>query len=233
MHYLLIHGAWQGSWCFEPLTKILKKEGHTISCVDLPGNGKDKTPVSSVTYQMYEDFIKEELFKFKEPVTVVAHSMSGIFTAPLLDRYPEKFKHLYLIAAYVAQNGKSLIDLAGSGGPSEIPEMIIEEPETHSTSLDLTKAKAFYYDCPQGVAEWALSKLKSQSHVPLLTPIHWVDSGKTKNKRTYILCEGDRDVHPITQQMVIDSYPCKVVKMKSGHFPFLSHPEKLAEILQH
>ena len=49
--------------------------------------------------------------------------MSGLMAAPLLDHFPEKVEHLFLISAYVAQEGQSLIDIAISGGPSEIPHL--------------------------------------------------------------------------------------------------------------
>lgn len=61
--------------------------------------------------------------------------------------------------------------------------------------------------------------------------INWKDSGQTKHKRTYIICEEDRDVHFTTQLGIIKNYPCRMVNIKSGHFPFLSQPKQLAEIL--
>ena len=56
-------------------------------------------------------------------------------------------------------------------------------------------------------------------------------SGKTKHKMTYILCEDDRDVHITTQQSVLQNFPVKQC-LKSGHFPFLSHLHKLADIIE-
>lgn len=66
---------------------------------------------------------------------------------------------------------------------------------------------------------------------PFIRPIYWKDSGKTQDKRTYIVCEEDRDVHLTTQLSIIENYPCQIINFKSGHFPFLSNPKLLAEIL--
>ena len=76
-----------------------------------------------------------------------------------------------------------------------------------------------------------MSNLQPQPVSPFMTPIYWKDSGKTINKRTYIFCEDDRDVHPITQQNILNKFPCEVVRIKAGHFPFLSKPKDLAKIL--
>ena len=155
----------------------------------------------------------------------VAFSILGIII-------PDVSLHAFRIAAFVAQNGESLFDLALSGGPSEIPDVVITDEKNLIQSLDLKKVKhTLYRDCPSALADWAIQKLKPQPMRPFLTPINWVDSGKTEHKRTYILCEDDRDVHPITQLNVLKHYPCRIIKLKSGHFPFLSHINELGQIL--
>lgn len=232
MQYVLVHGSWQGGWCWDPLAKLLRQEGHNVSCPDLPGHGLSKIALSSVTYDTYYQNLVQEITKYREPVVLVAHSMSGILAAPLLDQYSKHISHLFLIAAFVAQNGNSLLDIALAGGPSEIPHILLHDSENQTQSLDLQKVKnALYHDCSPQVAEWAIPKLQPQPVAPITTPINWVDSGRTLDKRTYILCEEDRDVHPTTQNNILKDYPCQKIKIQSGHFPFLSQPEKLSTIL--
>lgn len=231
MQYILVHGAWQGGWCWELLAKELRQQGHTVSCLDLPGHGKNSFPLSKVTYDIYYQSLEDEIKKHKN-IILVAHSMSGILAAPLLDKYPDRISHLFLIAAFVAQNGQSLLDIAIAGGPSEIPNLLLTDEKDNTQSLDLRKAKtALYHDCPSDLADWAIQQLQPSPIEPFMRPIHWIDSGKTRNKRTYIVCEEDRDVHVSTQLGIVKSYPCQTVKLKSGHFPFLSNPKQLAQIL--
>ena len=33
---LLVHGAWHGSWCWEPLRHVLEGRGWSVQSVDLP-----------------------------------------------------------------------------------------------------------------------------------------------------------------------------------------------------
>lgn len=233
MQYVLVHGSWQGGWCWDLLAAELRLHGHKVSCPDLPGHGKHSFPLSEVTYDIYYQNLIDEIKKYDEPVILVAHSMSGILAAPLLDQFSDRISHLFLIAAFVAQNGQSLIDIAIAGGPSEIPSLLIMDEKNKTQSLNLSKTKeAFYHDCPSELADWALCRLQPQPLAPLTTPVLWKDSGKTAHKRTYILCENDRDVHHTTQQGIVKNYPCQIVKIKSGHFPFLSQPKQLAEILK-
>ncbi|MCH9628183.1 MAG: Pyrethroid hydrolase [Chlamydiales bacterium] len=234
MRYVLVHGAWQGGWCWEPLSEILLSQGHQVTCPDLPGHGSNPYPLNKITYAVYYESLEREIARYKEPVVLVAHSMSGILAAPLLDKHPEWFDHAFFIAAYIAQNNRSLLDLALSGGPSEIPKILREQKDKLTQQLDLQKVKdALYFDCSSEIANWATLQLQPQPLKPLTTPINWIDSGKTRHKRTYILCENDRDVHPITQHSVLEHYPCNVISMQSGHFPFLSHPNQLTHTLLH
>lgn len=232
MQFVLVHGAWQGGWCWKYLADILRRAGHTVSCPDLPGHGANTKSSTSVTYDTYYQYLAKEITNHKEPIILVAHSMSGIIAAPILDQFPEHISHLFLIASFVAQNGQSLLDIAVAGGPSEIPNLLITDEKNQTYRLNPKKVKeALYFDCPSEVADWAIPQLQPQPIAPFQTAIKWKDSGKTQNKRTYIFCEQDRDVHPITQQNVLEAYPCRIEKMKSGHFPFLSQPKKLADIL--
>lgn len=232
MQYVLIHGAWQGGWCWKFLAHELRNLGHEVSHPDLPGHGKSSFPLSEVTYDIYYQKLEEEIQQYNKQVILVAHSMSGILAAPLFDQYYDHISHLFLISAFVAQNGQSLIDIAISGGPSEIPNLLLENEENKTQSLDIHKAKnALYHDCPSEIADWAIRQLQPQPTQPFTAPVNWKDSGNTKLKRTYILCEEDRDIHLTTQQNIVRDYPCRMVNIKSGHFPFLSQPKKLAQIL--
>lgn len=232
MQYVLVHGSWQGGWCWQELLPYLNKKGHQVACPDLPGHGNHSYPLAQITYELYYTSLLDEIKKYKEPIVLVAHSMSGMLAAPLLDRYPDLISHLFLIAAYVPQKGRSLIDIAEAGGPSVIPSLLLPTAPDNTVSLEMRKVReGLYHDCSPEIATWAMEHLQPQPMKPLTTPIAWIDSGKTKHKRTYIFCEEDRDVHPITQQLNLDDYPCNTIKLKAGHFPFLSQPEILSEIL--
>ena len=53
--YVLIHGAWHGGWCWDKVVPLLKKKGHHTEVPDLPGHGKDNTPIREISLQAYTD----------------------------------------------------------------------------------------------------------------------------------------------------------------------------------
>ena len=43
---VLVHGAFAGGWCWEPVLEPLREAGHDVQTLDLPGSGADDTPPS-------------------------------------------------------------------------------------------------------------------------------------------------------------------------------------------
>jgi pimeloyl-ACP methyl ester carboxylesterase len=66
--FILIHGAWHGGWCWYKVIPLLEKEGHTVLAPDLPGHGRDKTPVLAVSLQLYVDRVCQLLDAQRKPV---------------------------------------------------------------------------------------------------------------------------------------------------------------------
>ena len=41
-HYVLIHGAWHGGWCWREVARMLRAQGHTVFTPTLTGNGESR-----------------------------------------------------------------------------------------------------------------------------------------------------------------------------------------------
>jgi len=72
--YVLIHGAWHGSWCWDKVSPLLKTKGHEVEAPDLPGHGKDKMSINEVTLDAYTEKLCKILDAQTEPVVLVGHS---------------------------------------------------------------------------------------------------------------------------------------------------------------
>ncbi len=230
MQYLLVHGSWQGPWCWEKIEPLLTRQGHKVTSVNLPGY-EQKGP-STITYRDYYDYLEQKICEHEEPIVLVAHSMAGIFAGPLADRLDAKIAHAFFIAAFLPSFGESLLDVALRYEGSDLPKILQVDPVNKVHMLDKEGAKeAFYHDCSDEIKDWAVNLLRPQPYVPLETPLDWEDSFVFPHKRTYIVCENDRAVCALAQRDMAKLHQAKIVKFDSGHFPFLSHPEELCEVL--
>ena len=57
--FLMIHGAWHGGWCFEPLRPSLEHRGHTLLAPTFPGMGGHDVPAQDVTLSLRADSVTE------------------------------------------------------------------------------------------------------------------------------------------------------------------------------
>jgi pimeloyl-ACP methyl ester carboxylesterase len=74
----LVHGGWNGGWCWEKVVPLLEEAGHEVEAQDLPGLGEDRTPIPEVSLQGYADRISQVLDAQPEPVVLVGHSSGGM-----------------------------------------------------------------------------------------------------------------------------------------------------------
>jgi hypothetical protein len=60
-HFVLLHGAWHGGWCWEGVIKELAKAGHTAEAPTMPGHNPndDRTGIKFENYVPVSFFFKE------------------------------------------------------------------------------------------------------------------------------------------------------------------------------
>jgi len=79
--FVLVHGAFGGAWCWEPVIGPLEAAGHTVEALDLPGGGDDRTPVEGVTLASCSERVCDVLAARPEPAIQKA---SRISTRPIM-----------------------------------------------------------------------------------------------------------------------------------------------------
>lgn len=113
--YVLVHGGGHGGWCYQPVARILRAEGHDVYTPTLTGLGEREHLLSSaVDLDMHiTDVVKVLQFEDLHEVILVGHSYGGMVVTGVADRVPERIANIvYLDAAYPF-NGQSLVDVAG------------------------------------------------------------------------------------------------------------------------
>lgn len=228
--YVLIHGAFHGSWCWDKVIPLLTKEGHKVEAPDLPGLGRDKTPIRKISLQAYTDRVCQILDAQSEPVILVGHSMGGIVITQAAEHRPQKIKCLVYLSAMLPRNGESLLQLArGDTEALVLPNLVMADDKTYATLKDKGIKEAFYADCSDKDVLRAKSLLVPQAAAPFATPVQTSEENFGRVRRVYISCLGDRAVSPALQEKMYKAQPCeKVITMKTSHSPFFSAPEKLA-----
>ncbi len=133
--FVLIHGAWHGGWCWERVVPLLEQRGHTVRAPDLPGMGRDRTPLGDITLDVWARFVSELVRAELEPVILVGHSRGGIVLSQSAEQIPDRIRTLVYLAAFLVANGDSMWTTAQKV-PREAgrsPDMIVSDDRSTST----------------------------------------------------------------------------------------------------
>jgi pimeloyl-ACP methyl ester carboxylesterase len=116
-HFILVHGAWHGGWCWDGVIDKLKKAGHTAEAPTMPGHGPDDDR-SGIRFCDYVDTIVDVVNRHTAPVVLVGHSSAGFLLQTAAPKVVDRIAHLIFINAFILPNGKSQFDLV----PPEVAE---------------------------------------------------------------------------------------------------------------
>lgn len=220
---LLVHGAWHGSWAWDPLRAILESRGWTVATVDLPTvHSADKI---GMHMQADADSVADAIAAINGPVVVVAHSYGGIpvTQAATIDNVT----HIVYIAAFALDAGESLLGAVGGVAPDW---WHIDGPLITAGDAVTTPQHLFFGDVDARVADASAARLLNQSVLAFteeLTNVAWATKPST-----YLITEQDAVVPVPAQEALAGRAGSATVRMATSHSPFLSQPTAVAEVIE-
>jgi pimeloyl-ACP methyl ester carboxylesterase len=234
-HFVLVHGAFGGAWCWEPVIGPLEAAGHTVDAIDLPGGGEDRTPVEAVTLEGCAERVCSVIAQRAEPAVLVGYSMGGVIITQAAGDCPDRVRSLVFVAAFMPADGQSLLDLArlpeGQGDLIQANVVLEGDPPVAVLSAEATAA-AVYNDCTSEQAAWAVARRRPQPVAPYATPVRVDDRVLAAIPRSYVLTRHDRALTPTLQHRMVREHPCeRVIELDADHAPFLSATDGLVAAL--
>jgi pimeloyl-ACP methyl ester carboxylesterase len=230
--FILVHGSWHSAWNWHRVLSLLEKLGHRAIAVDLPGMGRDKTPIQEVTLQKSVDHICHLIDNIEGQVILVGHSKNGVVISQAAEYRPHKIEKLIYLAAYLIPNGKTQLEYSRQDEGGVLKPYVTQHPATASHTLQPAIYKAgLYHDCDDAITELAKLLLGHEPVATGITPLQLTGANYGSVRRFYIACTEDRAVTPFIQEKMYTEMPCeKVYHMATSHSPFFSQPQQLTDI---
>ena len=229
---VLLHGAWHGSWCFSKLEQELKNRGFEVELVDYPGHGEDHTPREELSIGGYIEKVTDVLKNQTEPVVFAVHSFGGMIGSQAVENAPENVKALVYIAAFLPCNGDTAMVL----------NRMIPDPPVNAhlcvdggfCYIDSAAAKdMFYNDCSEEDAESSVPQLTVEPLSVWGVPLNLTEERFGSMPHYYVHTLQDKTIPIGLQRMWCDRAGMKnTFELDSSHSPFLSMPDKLADVLE-
>lgn len=92
-HFVLVHGACHGAWCWYKLKPRLESDGQRVTVLDLAASGIRMKAIEDVgSFHEYTEPLLELLAALPpdQKVVIVGHSLGGLNLALAMEKYPEK-----------------------------------------------------------------------------------------------------------------------------------------------
>lgn len=234
---VLVHGAFSGAWCWEPVLPGLRAAGHTVETFDLPGSGSDHTPVAEVTLSAYAQRVSEVLAE-RPPAVLVGHSMGGMVVTQAAARSPEHVLALVYVSAFVPVDGESLLTLTAQpeAANDQIQANIVISGDPPVAVLpDEAARTAIYGCCSDEQFRWATGQRRPQAVAPMADPFVLEQTNAAAFRalpRSYITCLQDRSIPPGMQRLMFERAGCDpVLELDTDHAPQLSRTDELVGAL--
>ena len=232
---VLIHGAWGGAWEFREIVRSLEERGHPASAVDLPGHGQNQAPIPEVTMDAYVECVIEAVKAIDSPIVLVGHSLAGSVISQVAEAIPRKIERLVYISAFLPENGETPLGLLQSDEASELlSKIVFSEDQSYATVGEDDIKTIFLHDVrdKERVDEYAHRLAIQQATEPFMAPAKLTKSAFGSVPKLYVRSSLDKVMSPSLQERMVSSWQVeRVFTLESGHFPLMSVPEQLVEIL--
>jgi pimeloyl-ACP methyl ester carboxylesterase len=113
--FVLVHGGGHGGWCYQPVARRLRAEGHEVHAPTLTGLAERAGSLSpAIDLDFHIDDVTSMLFyEDLRDVILVGHSYGGMVVTGIADRAADRIAKLVYLDAANPTNGQSLVDVAG------------------------------------------------------------------------------------------------------------------------
>jgi pimeloyl-ACP methyl ester carboxylesterase len=116
--YVLVHGAWHGSWCWKRVRQRLTAKGHQVFTPTLTGLGERVHLLSrDVSLDTYiADVVNLLIWEDLRDIVLVGHSYGGTVVRHVADQLPDRVRSLVYLDVFVPEDGKSVLDYLPDSG---------------------------------------------------------------------------------------------------------------------
>lgn len=119
--FVLVHGATAGGWEWKRTGSHLLADGHTVYRPTLTGLG-ERMHLNSPDIDLethINDVVNLILFEDLHDIVLTGHSYGGMVITGVMDRVPERIRHVVFLDAAVPDDGMSLWNIFGGDGPRD------------------------------------------------------------------------------------------------------------------
>jgi len=237
MQFVLVHGSFHGAWCWEHLIPLLQGRRHQVVAPNLPGSGDDPAPIGNANLDSYATRVCSVIDGLAGHVILVGHSMGGIVSSQVAERRPHRLAAVVYVNGLLFRSGEGLVSFLNEHVHLGVEDLVLKNMDVAQDGATATfppgaAAEVFYNTSPPELAAWAAARLRPQQMQVYHDPLELTQERYGSVPRFYVEGLRDNAVSIAYQRAMTGRISCRqVFTLDCDHSPFLSEPQRLADIL--
>ena len=219
--YVLVHGAWGGSYGWRLVRPLLQKAGHSVFTPSLTGQGERShlaTPEVNLSTHI-QDVYNAIWYEDLSDIILVGHSYGGMVVTGVADRMPERIKHLVYLDAFLPNDGQSCFDLGGGRAGQQSNDWLVPPMRTN-----------------EPVDEWNTARRVGHPRATLAEKVKLSQPLESRSfSLTYIVATGRPEPSPhfdSNAERLRDNPRWTVREISGGHGMTRTNPEGLVRLFE-
>lgn len=223
--FVLIHGAYQGGWIWNPVAERLRAKGHLVLAPTLDGCAERKGQLrAGINTETHAAEVAELLFyQDLKDVVLAGTSTGGMVMACAAELARERVARVVFADALALLDGEALPD-------------IVKRPTAVNTELGTGPSRQdfetrLFADLDPKTRAWALERCTPHPIAAMEAPVRLERFWDQAWSASVIWCRKSSNPPVAHQRRTAERLKGRWHELDTGHYPMLTEPEALARLI--
>lgn len=222
---VLLHGAYQGGWIWQPTAAVLRAGGHNVFAPTLDGCGERRHALRpGIDTESQAAEVAEMLF-FEDlnDVVLVGSSCGGMVGCRVAELARERIGRVVLADALALFNGEAVSDHV------KRPTAVTTDVATGPSYEDA--ANRMFASLTGATKEWALARYTPHPVAAMAAQVKLDSFWQQQWNASVIYCKQAPNPGLAHQRRAADALNARWYELDTGHYPMLTEPEALSKLI--
>ena len=225
-NFVLIHGANQGGWIWQPTAARLRAAGHLVHAPSLDGCGERRHSLRpGITTATHATEIAELMFyEDLHDVVLAGTSAGGMVLCRAAELARDRIARLVFVDALALLDGERIGQIVNRTSPRVTTALAV------GPSREDAESRMFAALDP-ALRAWALARYAPHPVAAMEEPVELKSFWSQSWPATVIRCRRSANPPEALQRRTAEKLNGKYLELDAGHYPMLTDPDALAPLL--